>query len=91
VYATDAQATQVQLAREDRKLAELSVTLSLLNPDLQSLHPAYAQVSISDLPEVRGVETIRVEISPQTPGMRYWAFVSVTNNETQHVTNIAPH
>ena len=35
--------------------------------------------------------TIRVEIEPVTPGLRYWAFVSVTNNETQHITVIAPH
>ena len=32
----------------------------------------------------------RIEIEPASPGLRFWAFVSVTNNETQHVTVIAP-
>jgi hypothetical protein len=31
-----------------------------------------------------------VDIDPVTPGLRFWAFVSATNNETQHVTVIAP-
>lgn len=33
----------------------------------------------------------RIEIEPLTPGLRYWAFVSITNNETQHITTITPH
>jgi hypothetical protein len=33
----------------------------------------------------------RIEIEPLTPGLRYWAFVSVTNNETQNITTITPH
>jgi hypothetical protein len=32
---------------------------------------------------------VRVRIDPITPGLRFWAFVSATNNETQHVTVIA--
>lgn len=35
-------------------------------------------------------DTVRAEIEPLTEGLRYWAFVSVTNNETQHVTTITP-
>ena len=31
-----------------------------------------------------------VRVTPLTPGLRIWAFVSVTNNETQHVTTITP-
>jgi len=34
--------------------------------------------------------SVRVDIDPITPGLRFWAFVSGTNNETQHVTVIAP-
>jgi hypothetical protein len=33
---------------------------------------------------------VRIELEPVTPELRYWAFVSVTNNETQHVTTITP-
>ncbi|MBV9493476.1 MAG: hypothetical protein JOZ54_04470 [Acidobacteria bacterium] len=32
----------------------------------------------------------RIEITPETPGLRYWAFVSVTNNFTQEVTLYNP-
>jgi hypothetical protein len=32
----------------------------------------------------------RIEISPAGGNFRFWAFVSVTNNETQHVTTITP-
>lgn len=27
---------------------------------------------------------VRIELVPLTPGLKYWAFVSVTNNKTQH-------
>lgn len=32
-----------------------------------------------------------LEITPKSPGLKLWAFVTVTNNETQHVTTITPH
>jgi hypothetical protein len=32
----------------------------------------------------------RIEIEPTLPDMRVWAFVSITNNETQHVTLVTP-
>ena len=36
-----------------------------------------------------GMDT-RIELQPTTPGIRYWAFVSLTNNFTQEVTIFAP-
>ena len=33
---------------------------------------------------------VRVEIEPITPGARIWAFVSVTNNVTQHFYTVVP-
>lgn len=33
---------------------------------------------------------LRVRITPMTPGLRFWAFATVTNNETQHLTLITP-
>lgn len=36
-----------------------------------------------------GMDT-RIELEPVTPGARYWAFVSLTNNFTQEVTILAP-
>lgn len=52
-------------------------------PDAAELH-GIAQLLTGSAPDVVGVE-----ITPLTP-FRYWAFISVTNNETQHVTTITP-
>jgi len=57
-------------------------------------HP-YASVVIGDLaaayPQLRGRGPLRIEIIPESPGdLRLWGFVTVTNNETEHVTVISP-
>jgi hypothetical protein len=46
--------------------------------------------NLQDLPEFAGYDAVWMEIVPVTPGLRFWAFVSVTNNTTQEVTIIAP-
>jgi hypothetical protein len=53
---------------------------------------AYAQLDITDLLKLRKAwpAVARVEILPRTPGSRYWAFVSLTNNQTQLVTLVTP-
>lgn len=48
--------------------------------------PGYAEMRIPATPS----EEARVEISPLTPGARYWAFASVTGNVTQMVTLVTP-
>jgi hypothetical protein len=51
----------------------------------------YAEISnLAGLPELQGVDRVRIEIEPATSNLRLWAFVSVTNNETQHVTVLTP-
>lgn len=53
------------------------------------LEPAYAQLSqFGELWGFSSDEPMRIEIIPLTSGLRFWAFVTVTNNETQHVTTI---
>lgn len=44
----------------------------------------------STYPILRTLDEARFEIESVTPGMRIWAFVSSTNNETQEVTIITP-
>ncbi|HEX9163234.1 MAG TPA: IPT/TIG domain-containing protein [Thermoanaerobaculia bacterium] len=62
-----------------------------LRPAAGIFHPAYAQVSqfpgfvASPVPE-----RADLLIEPSDPSRRIWAFVSVTNNETQDITVIAP-
>ena len=55
--------------------------------------PAYAQFDLTELLNLDDrtwPESVRLEIRPQTPGSRYWAFASITNNETQLVTTATP-
>jgi hypothetical protein len=73
---------------EDQIIA--TTTLRILQP----LSRCLSLVQILDLtgrfPEISAHETVRLTITPLTPGLRFWAFVSVTNNETQHVTVVSP-
>jgi hypothetical protein len=48
--------------------------------------PGYAEMRIPATPNGKA----RIEISPMTPGARYWAFASVTSNVTQMVTLVTP-
>jgi hypothetical protein len=55
------------------------------------LYPSMAERgNLQDLPELATEHAVWMEIVPVTPGLRFWAFVSVTNNATQEVTIIAP-
>lgn len=49
---------------------------------------AYAQVDLSAMGAATG--PVRVEVRPLTPGSRYWALASITNNDTQLVTLATP-
>lgn len=53
---------------------------------------SYAQFDITGLlaQEKAWPEMARIAIEPLTPGSRYWAFASITNNETQIVTLVTP-
>lgn len=53
-------------------------------------HPGYASVPLWLLPELAGAEHVRIVIEPLDETGDYWAMVSATHNETQHVTVIAP-
>ena len=54
--------------------------------------PAYAQFDVTDLLRLERTwpEAVRIEVTPLTPGSRYWTFASVTNNDTQLVTLVTP-
>lgn len=44
----------------------------------------------SSVPEIAGAGVVRVDVTPVAEATRFWAFASVTNNETQHVTLVTP-
>jgi len=69
-------------------LASREVKLAADSP----LHPGYVEIGwiASEFPMVNAFKTVRVQVRPVTPGLRFWAFISVTHNETQHLTVISP-
>lgn len=66
------------------------VPLVLTGRGEDALVPGYAQLDLGPIQELSGLERIRVEVIATSPSLRFWAFVSVTNNETQHFTTITP-
>jgi hypothetical protein len=36
-------------------------------------------------------QKVRIDLESMTPGLKYWAFISVTNNKTQHFYTVLPH
>lgn len=74
-------------------LLERSIGLeSLPSNPLVPAYPGYAQLAdFGDVQSRLGSgQNARIEIEPLTPGLKFWAFVAVTNNDTQHVTTITP-
>jgi hypothetical protein len=62
-------------------------------PGSQPPGSAPSYLSIGDLKTITGGKTAplyRLEISSATPGVTIWAFATITNNDTQEVTVIAP-
>jgi hypothetical protein len=51
-------------------------------------HPAYLQLDPGALVGLAGATTIRLDVEP-LDGSRIWAFVSITNNDTHHVTTFS--
>jgi len=69
---------------------EQSPQLQRTTPALLPTHPSYLQLDLGQLVSLAGLSSVRVEIEPVDPGLRFWGFVSITNNETHHVTTVTP-
>ena len=79
------QASHVPLRTERVRLRSFGPTGDYL------LTPSLAEIpGIEGLPEVVGKKALWIEVKPVTPGLRIWAFVSITNNTTQQVTLVTP-
>jgi hypothetical protein len=74
-------------------LMEFDMFAGLSHNEAFRVYPAYAQYEgITDilmLPVVHPAQ-VRIEVEPLTPGSLFWAFVAVTNNDTQRVTLVTP-
>jgi hypothetical protein len=90
--ATHSPLDLVVAAPLDALVVERTISLSV---ERRGADPAYdvgyAELSnLGSLPELSGTDRLRIEVQPLTPDLRLWAFISTTNNVTQHVTTITP-
>jgi hypothetical protein len=87
--SADAQPVQVRIMDEANHTLIASLQIDMVQPPDKTDFPPFAQVtSLRDaFPQLAAYETVGVEVEASAP---VWAFISITNNETQHVTVIAP-
>lgn len=72
-------------------LVDTVMTFSVPASTIGEAPPYVASLFLAnDFPVLRDHARVRLLLSPITPGLRYWAFVTIGNNETQHVTTVVP-
>ena len=80
IYSTEPTTVRVTVA-------DITATITLA--PATEFYPAYATFTDFSQPTPPGTLT-NVVVEPLTPGVKIWAFVAVTNNETQAITTISP-
>lgn len=75
----------------DTLLLDIVPTFNLPVVGARKLLPASVEIPLWLVPELAAAGRVRVQIDPINDTRDYWGFVSVTHNETQHVTVISPH
>ena len=55
------------------------------------LHIQYLPSLIPGIPTSGTPSLYNLEITPESPGLKIWGFITVTHNDTQHVTTIVPN
>jgi hypothetical protein len=92
-YATRTAINRPALYPVDELLAEETMTLQEARQvSTFDAYPGYAEIPWltqrhAALPQS---ERVRIEVTSLSEGARIWGFVTVTNNETQHVTVMSP-
>jgi hypothetical protein len=83
---------QANLSGDASPVHVLSITAATAQRHDFRTEAAYAELDVTDLLRLEKVwpAVVRIEIEPQRPGGRYWAFASITNNDTQMVTLSTP-
>lgn len=85
VYADDEVSPRATFLRTFTTWPETVTTVSLPR------YPGYVQFDLGEAgAQLAGAETAWIRIEPRTQGLRFWAFASVTNNPTGHVTTVTP-
>ncbi|HYI08196.1 MAG TPA: hypothetical protein VEK57_03915 [Thermoanaerobaculia bacterium] len=98
IYEWDSQprfvtVTVINVLEDEQHIIRLRLDAAVITcpttPCLQP-EPGYAALDFSTIPALAGAALGDVIIESETGDARLWAFVSVTNNETQHVTLYTP-
>lgn len=92
IYGIDGVTTPVRVFVTPNALRQLDLVRGPCSLDVHcnSNEPAYASIDLgSAFPALSGKHTLFIQQQVEQP-RRLWAFVTVTNNETQHVTVIRP-
>jgi hypothetical protein len=87
IYANGESAPRISTTRTLAKYPSAVQTTEQLLPS----HPASLQLDPAQLVSLTGATSMRIEIEPLDEGSRIWSFVSVTNNDTHHVTTFSMH
>lgn len=81
VYALDSEASvTIRVYANDETTPRATITRT-----------AYLQLDPATLIALDGVTSMHIDIDPVDEGTRIWSFVSVTNNDTHHVTTFSAH
>jgi len=74
-------------------LVDVVLRLELPVDNLYDAIPGSAVMTdlIGAFPQLSSARILRVVLDPVSSDLRFWAFASVTNDETQHVTAITPN
>lgn len=88
IYGIDPQRTE-PVGAGDSLLYERVLTIDL-HPITLFTDAPMIELPLWTVPELQGQERLRIEVERASADLRFWAFVSITNNATQHVTILAP-
>jgi hypothetical protein len=67
---------------------EIALSEGEVNSDYPA-HPGQGEIDLNFISELAGAERVTVVIETPEEG-RFWAFATVTNNETQLITTVTP-
>lgn len=81
-------ATITEYGRHDELVLELQTHL-IEHPTFSRRGPGYLEIPLWLVPQLTGRDRLRIEVEGPAD-VPLWAFVSATNNETQHVTVLPP-
>lgn len=92
--AVDGRRVSVQIEVEGREAVFLEAILGnrivCVTTPCYPHHPTFAVINLDADPRLRGAGSADITIRARTNDAPLWAYVSVTNNETQHVTTNTP-